>query len=102
MMSVDAGPDVLPVIVAKLEGVAVYLDNWGDHRARERQCETPGALCESSKSCGSLMFSFTNSNRPFRPALSGETRTGIVAEAWFGAALPLAFGKPRQIPWPPG
>ena len=47
MMSVDAGPDGLPVIVAKLEGVAVYLDNWGDHRAREPRSETPGVFCES-------------------------------------------------------
>ena len=61
MMSVDAGPDGLPVIVAKLEGVAVYLDNWaiielanGDPKRRER-------FVNALKSCGSLMFSFTNS-----------------------------------------
>jgi hypothetical protein len=28
MMYVEASTDGLPVIVAKLEGVAVYLDNW--------------------------------------------------------------------------
>jgi hypothetical protein len=61
MMSVDAGPDGLPVIVAKLEGVAVYVDNWasielanGDPKRRER-------FVKALKSCGSLMFSFTNS-----------------------------------------
>ena len=60
-MSIDAGPDGLPVIVAKLEGVAVYLDNWaiielanGDPKRRER-------FVKALKACGSLMFSFTNS-----------------------------------------
>ena len=28
MMCVEASTDGLPVIVAKLEGVAAYLDNW--------------------------------------------------------------------------
>lgn len=61
MMWVDAGPDGLPVIVAKLEGLAVYLDNWaiielanGDPKRRDR-------FVNALKSCGSLMFSFTNS-----------------------------------------
>ena len=61
MLSVDAGTDGLPVIIAKLEGVAVYLDNWaiielanGDAKLRER-------FVTALKACGSLLFSFTNS-----------------------------------------
>jgi hypothetical protein len=61
MLSVDAGSDGLPVIIAKLEGVAVYLDNWaiielanGDAKRRER-------FVAALKACGSLLFSFTNS-----------------------------------------
>ena len=43
MMYVEASTDGLPVVVAKLEGVAVYLDNWAiielanaDAKRRER------------------------------------------------------------------
>jgi hypothetical protein len=60
-MYVEASTDGLPVIVAKLEGVAVYLDNWaiiglanGDAKRRER-------FLKALRSCGSLLFSFTNS-----------------------------------------
>ena len=61
MMYVEASTDGLPVIVVMLEGVAVYLDNWaiielanGDVKRRER-------FVRALKSCGSLLFSFTNS-----------------------------------------
>ena len=61
MMYVEASTDGLPVTVAKLEGVAVYLDNWaiielanGGVKRRER-------FVKALKSCGSLLFSFTNS-----------------------------------------
>lgn len=61
MLSIDAGDDGLPQVVAQLSGVAVYLDNWaiielanGDPKRRER-------FVAALKSCGSLLFSFTNS-----------------------------------------
>lgn len=61
MLTIEADGDGLPVIVAKLEGVGVYLDNWaiielgnGDARRRKR-------FVDSLRSCGSLLFSFTNS-----------------------------------------
>ena len=61
MLSILAGDDGLPQVVAQLSGVAVYLDNWaiielanGDPKRRER-------FVAALKSCGSLLFSFTNS-----------------------------------------
>lgn len=61
MLTIEADGDGLPVVVAKLQGVAVYLDNWaiielgnGDARRRKR-------FVDSLRSCGSLLFSFTNS-----------------------------------------
>ena len=61
MLSIHAGDDGLPQVVAQLSGVAVYLDNWaiielanGDPKRRER-------FVAALKSCGSLLFSFTNS-----------------------------------------
>ena len=61
MLSIHAGNEGLPQVVAQLSGVAVYLDNWaiielanGDPKRRER-------FVTALKSCGSLLFSFTNS-----------------------------------------
>lgn len=61
MLTIEAGNDGLPIAIAKLQGVAVYLDNWaiielgnGDATRRKR-------FVDSLKSCGSLLFSFTNS-----------------------------------------
>ena len=54
MLSIHAGDDGLPQVVAQLSGVAVYLDNWaiielanGDPKRRER-------FVAALKSCGLL------------------------------------------------
>jgi hypothetical protein len=58
MMYVEASTDGLPVIVAKLKGAAVYLDNWaiielanGDVKRRER-------FVKALRSCGSRRTTF--------------------------------------------
>jgi hypothetical protein len=61
MMSVEANTDGLPVIVAKLEGVAVYLDNWAIIELANADAKRRERFVNALKSCGSLLFSFTNS-----------------------------------------
>jgi hypothetical protein len=61
MLSIDAGKDGLPQVVAQLSGVAVYLDNWAiielaNFDPKRREC-----FVVALRSCGSLLFSFTNS-----------------------------------------
>lgn len=61
MLSVDAGTDGLPVIIAKLEGVAVYLDNWAIIELANGDAKRRESFVTALKACGSLLFSFTNS-----------------------------------------
>jgi hypothetical protein len=60
MLSIDNRGDGLPEVVIAGSGVAIYLDNWaiielanGDAKRRRR-------FVEALKSCGYLLFSFTN------------------------------------------
>jgi hypothetical protein len=61
MMYVEASTDGLPVIVAKLEGVAVYLDNWAVIELANVDANRRERFVKALNSCGSLLFSFTNS-----------------------------------------
>lgn len=61
MLSVEAGTDGLPVIIAKLSGVSVYLDNSAIIELANGDAKRRARFVTALKSCGSLLFSFTNS-----------------------------------------
>jgi hypothetical protein len=61
MLSIDAGSDGLPQVVAKLSGVAVYLDNWAIIELANGDAKRRARFVAALKACGSLLFSFTNS-----------------------------------------
>lgn len=61
MLSIEASAEGLPQVVARLIGVPVYLDNWAIIELANGAANRRERFVTGLKSCGSLLFSFTNS-----------------------------------------